>query len=323
MALNISDLPPCTILTYDVSRRGGQSYSRANEILLKDQDGEEIKQWETIKTTLDKDEFEKASSLQTKIKYALSKLGAFSPLGVIVRSERRTEVEAVVAEWEKKVEEFNSTAVHSKLDCWAMIHDLSGSNAQQMEKIIDNLNGVLSDLGDSLETLDPKTIRDTLQRMAGMTEILPDTAADIVNGAIKKARKQASDLSRADKRMNKILTKIEEEVNGQDPEQILAKTQEELVRAEAEGKAVEEMKKRVFRLNKLLVDKEETVERLEKIKSSVSRSAVDQARFAVMRRRETSEVEADQSGVLQGAQQGGRFARLAGKQQEEVEVATS
>jgi len=312
MPLNINEIPACTILTYDVSRRGGQSYQRANERLIKDEDGEEIREWETIKTTQDKEEFAKASSLQTKIKYALSKLGASSPLGVVVRNERRAEVEAVVADWERQVAEFNSTSVYTKIDIWAMIHPLTGSNAAQLGKIVDQLNDILGDLGNAIDTMDPKTIRETLQRMNGFTEILPETAADLVEGAIKKARKQANDISRTDKRMTKIMTRINEEVNGKDAEEELARRTAELEQARKDGKKILEMKKRTTRLRNLMRDKEETIQRMERIKGEVSRAPVDQARFAVMRRRGSDQDDqSDRSGAVQGAQQGRRFARLS------------
>lgn len=317
MPLTVKDLKPCTILSYDISRHGGQRYERDNEqVYIDPTTGEEIKTWDTKKATKDPKEFKEASGLQAKAKRELGKLGAHSPLGVVLRRDRREEAEKVALEWEEKIAEFNSRAKHTTIDSWVMVFDIEGRNVVQLEKVIDKMFDVLGDLKDALASADPANIREVLKRIAGFTDILPEAAADAFQQAVDNARKKANEISKYDKRSARIAAKIEEEVNGQNPEEVLAAKKRELeetLRAKdyMERRKAPELKKSVFVLNKLLEDQEQTVQKLEESRATINRSAVERARFAVMRQQpHMNDNDKDNSAALQGAQQASRFAAI-------------
>ena len=132
------------------------------------------------------------------------------------------------------------------------------------------------------------------------------------------ARKKANEISKYDKRAQRIATKIEEEVEGKDANDVLVNAQEELKTALKAKDYMERrrsigLRKRVTTLTKLIEDKEDTVQKLEEAKATINKSSIERARFAVMKKRGNSdESNALDNGAakLQGAQQGARFARL-------------
>ena len=316
MPITVKELRDCTIVNYKISRHGGQKYERENEETTIDLDtGEEVKTWDTKKATKDPKEFKRAGSIQSKAKYAMARLGAHSPMGVILRRDKREEAERLADYWEREVNEFNATSRNTEIDCWITIFDLEGRNVAQLEKVLDRMFLVLGDLQTALDTHDPENIRNVLKKMSGYAEILPDAAADAFNNAVKNAKKKADALSKFEGRAKKMSERIDAEVEGMDPEQVLVERQvlvKQMVEAKDEfsEQQLPEMRKRVFSLRKAVDGKKAALKKLEETRNSINGSAVNMARFAVMKKRDVVEDVEDGAAQLQGAQNGVRFAKL-------------
>lgn len=328
MPITVKELRDCTIVNYKISRHGGQKYERENEETTVDPlTGEEIKTWDTKKATKNPKEFKKAGSIQTKAKYAFSNLGAHSPMGVIVRRDKREEAERLADKWEKEISEFNATADYTDIDCWITIFDLEGRNVVQLEKVLDRMFTILGDLQSALESYDPDNIRNVLQKMSGYAEILPDAAADAFNLAIKTARQKANAISKFDKRAQAMSERIDAEVDGMDPEQVLAERERLMQQMEKKQddfsrEKLPEMRKRVFSLRQAVDGKKAALKKLEETKASINSSAISRARFAVMKKRPgAEEVTNEGAGKLQGAQDAVRFAKLGSRVGVEQEAA--
>jgi hypothetical protein len=327
MPISVKELKACTIVNYKISRSGGQKYERENEETSTDPvTGEEVKTWDTKKLTKDPKEFKEAASLQSKAKYALGSLGAHSPMGVILRRDKREEAEKLAEEWERKISEFNTRSTHTDIEAWITIWDLEGRNINQLEKVLDRMFSVLGELQEALDSFNPENINNVLQKMSGYSEILPDAAADAFDRAVKNARTKRKGIMKYEGRAQRMMERIEAEVEGMDPEQVLAE-RERLVKQmedkqdEFSREQLPEMKKRVFSLRKAVNGRKDALVKLEETKASINDSAVSMARFAVMKRRPGMDESDDASGQLQGAQQGRRFARIAGRVPAEPQAA--
>ena len=317
MPISTKELKACTILNHQISRSGGQSYERDNEKTIFNEEGKEVKTWSTKKTTADKEEFDKGTSLQGAAKRALNGMGVHSPMGVIVNRERREEAELLAEEWDTKIAEYNTKADHTDIDCWITIFDLEGRNIAQLEKVIDRMFNLLGELSEALDSYNPENIRRILQKVAGYSTILPQAAAEAFEAAIENARKKANEISKYDKRATRLAAKIEEEVSGKDADDVLAEAQKDLDEAldakdYMERRKAPELKKRVFALNQLMTDKEGALKKLEEARATIDKSSIDRARFAVMKKRGSDDNTSLDNGAakLQGAQQRGRFARM-------------
>jgi hypothetical protein len=292
MPISTKELKACTILNHQISRSGGQSYERKNEETTFDEEGKEVKTWDTKKTTVDKEEFDKGLSIQGAAKRALNGMGVHSPMGVIVNREKREEAEKLAEEWDAKIAEYNE------------------------EKVIDRMFNLLGDLSEALDSYNPENIRRILKKVSGYSEILPQAAAEAFDAAVENARKKASEISKYDKRAAKLAAKIEEEVSGKEATDVVAEAQKDMEEALAsksylERRKAPELEKRILKLNKLMEDKEDALEKLEEAKATINKSSIERARFAVMKKRGSDDTPLDNGAAkLQGAQQGARFARM-------------
>ncbi|KKN38280.1 hypothetical protein LCGC14_0755190, partial [marine sediment metagenome] len=190
--MEVLDLQPCLLMAINVSRRGGQQYERRDEQWLEaTKDGEVRTQWITKKIIDDQDEFGAASSLQSKAKYAASRLGRHTPVGIVVAASKRAEVEQYRNEWRQAFAEFNDGSTYSKVDFSCMVFAIRGDNVQELEQVLDELRGGLSDLEQAYRSADPGAMRDVVKRMSGFAELLPERVATKMELAIKSAQKRA------------------------------------------------------------------------------------------------------------------------------------
>ncbi len=312
MTLQPTDLKPCLLIAANVSRRGGQHYERENETVSLNDEGEEIRNWETKKTTKDTAEFAEASSIQSKAKRTISKLGAHTPIGIVVNLDKEALVEETLEQIEQEVNSYNAGSSHTKIDLMFGVFEVTGKNVRQLEKVVDSLRGVLDDLGGALNTLDPQNIREVLRRMSGYTEILPDNTARLVDNAIKNAKSKANEISKRSKRIQRLEAKINEEANGNVT--TFVESQRVAAQQAAEDGAwnqVKEVRKSLRKLNKLVVSKDSEIKKLEQVKEKTSQDVVKAARFAIMKPGDlVGADDTDHSGTLQGAQQASRFANM-------------
>ncbi len=279
--LAVLDLVPCLLLAVNISRTGGESYQREDELHLEAQkDGEVRTQWTTRKVVDDEKELQEANSLQGKAKRAAAKLGRHTPVGIVVAASKRQDVEDYRDEWRAAFDEFNSTAEYSRVNFSCMVFAIRGDNVQELEQVLDELRRGLDDLEKAYTTADPGSMRDVIRRMAGFTDLLPERVATTMDLAVKSAQKRARSISKAEKRVQRVQTAIAKELG---PDATAGQVQEELTRISGEV-LTNDLRARTARLAKLSNEAVSATDQLEQIRTQMDASPIRLARFAVQRR---------------------------------------
>jgi len=310
--LNVLDLKPCLMVAATVSCQGGQSYKRRDEQKLDPtKEREQRSEWVTEKIIDDEDEFAEAHSLRRKCLYELGKLGRHIPVGFVAALERGPELRAFRDEWRAQFKEFNDRSRYTNIrfDFW--IQRIQGENVENLEQLLDELRDGLGDLEQAYQTADPGTMRDVLRRMTGFTELLPEKVGMTLDGAIEAARKRANNISRSEKRVQRMQARIAEELGPDgDP-------QNELERLAAEP-LTEDIRKRTRRLTRLNVEVNVAAAKLEAAKTEIDDAPIQLARFAMRRRRPSdteqrdAQLAAEELMAVEAAARVGRAVRPAG-----------
>lgn len=301
--LDIVDLKPCYLLGTEISRHGGEQYSRKNEHRVEREDGSVYSEWETQKTLSNEDEFKEATQLVGKCKREIHKLGrSLGNLGLIVPRERIDDVRAFRDEWREKFAEFNGRAKHSKLRFRLVIVSTAGENAEVLKDLLEDLRDGLSDLEAAYKSADPKSMRDVVQRMSGFSDLLPERVALSIENAIKATRKRASDISRAEKLSQRVQAKINQELG---PDGDVEKELQTL----AQAPLTTDVRNQTRKLARLAGDAQKAADKLERARERVDETPIRLARFAA-KRRERSEVDDQQAGDLNAARAAARVARV-------------
>lgn len=305
--LDIVDLKPCYLLGTEISRHGGEEYSRKNERRVEREDGSVYSEWETEKTLKNEKEFKEATQLVGKCKREIHKLGrSLGNLGLIVPRERIDEVRAFRDEWRETFVEFNERAKHSRLRFRMVVVSTAGENAEVLRDLLEDLREGLADLEEAYKSADPKSMRDVVQRMSGFSDLLPERVAFSIDGAIKATRKRASDISRAEKYAQRVQTKINKELG---PDGDVKKE----LQALAQAPLTADVRERTRKLARLSLDAKKAADKLEAARERVDETPIRLARFAAKRRERTEIV--DRSDDLGAARAAARVARVSGPAQ--------
>ncbi len=296
--ITVQDLRPCLLVALDVSRTGGQSYTR--EDIQEDRTNGTLKAtWTTKKVLDDETEYQAATKLQSSCKYAASKLGRHTPVGIVASVDRKEEVALFRDEWKRQIDEFNADSKHTRIGFTLLVFEIKGDNIQALETVLDDLREGLAALEKAYRDLDPKSIREVVQRMQGFTEILPERVGFLVDEAVKEARQKARSINKAEKDLTKIETKIAEVLG---PERDV---EDELRKLSAE-RLTTSIRLRTLKLKKLADAKRTAIDQIEETKQRINDTPIRLARFALTRTPRPT--QNDQSADLLGAKTALRFA---------------
>jgi hypothetical protein len=111
--------------------------------------------------------------------------------------------------------------------------------------------------------------------MTGYLEMLPTEAQEVLGNALKGAKKTADTISRGSLRLKKLDAKLAELAPGQDAVEALERLQGE--------SATREMTLRARAIQKVIDEKGEVVDKIEKVKTEIDSVPVSLARFVCMR----------------------------------------
>jgi HPt (histidine-containing phosphotransfer) domain-containing protein len=275
--LSVRDLPDCLLLVPEIGKRGGLHYIRVSERNVATDDNSAKLEMETVKIVDDVDEHSEATGLVTRWKYALGKLGRHTPGGIVVRKDRLAEVTELCDAGRDAFAEFNARAKTCKVSFYAWVFEVNGSNAANLQSLIDDIGEKLSELESAMVSMDPKGMRDVLKKSKGFAELLPAEVAERLAAARESAQAKAEELSRAEKKIGRLDKKLQDELGTTDPEAYTAAIDEMLA-----GPLSGELASRATRIAKLVEDKESTIVDLEQAKRTIDTSAIRLARFSVL-----------------------------------------
>lgn len=273
--MDIRNLPPSALVAVDISRRGGCHYTHRNEIVEATAAGGLVKTYDGEVALDDPIEYKAASKIQGKVKRAFSGLGVHSAVGIICPADRLDAISKLDGELSAMVAEFNGAARFTRLDYTCLTFSVEGDNVKILGSMLDGLGDKLVELEKALKSLEPQNIRQVLASMTGYLEMLPTEAQEVLGNALKGAKKTADTISRGSLRLKRLDAKLAELAPGQDAVEALERLQGE--------SATREMTLRARAIQKVIDEKGEVVDKIEKVKTEIDSVPVSLARFVCMR----------------------------------------
>jgi hypothetical protein len=273
--MDIRNLPPSALVAVDISRRGGCHYTHRNEIVEATAAGGLVKTYDGEVALDDPIEYKAASKIQGKVKRAFSGLGVHSAVGIICPADRLDAISKLDGELSAMVAEFNGAARFTRLDYTCLTFSVEGDNVKILGSMLDGLGDKLVELEKALKSLEPQNIRQVLAGMTGYLEMLPTEAQEVLGNALKGAKRTADTISRGSLRLKRLDAKLAELAPGQDALEALERLQGE--------SATREMTLRARAIQKVIDEKGEVVDKIEKVKTEIDSVPVSLARFVCMR----------------------------------------
>jgi hypothetical protein len=170
--------------------QGGVTYSTSEESL--ERDGcEEDKTWRTLRHVEDVEELASATEVRNKAGSLIRLVCIPTPFGLVCPKERRTELGERITDAQKRIQEHNKTAVHTKIDLYVIQGEIADNDKQAVLAILSEVRDALDEMKRGVETVNVKTIRDAALKAKNIGQMLPKDQEERVSKAVAAARSAA------------------------------------------------------------------------------------------------------------------------------------
>ena len=175
--------------------RGGVSYVRTDQGTERE-GAAECRQWETIQTTTDLDEHERAKQARNAGRTAVARVCIQTPFGLVCPVDREADLLRAIDGAGVAVREFNATAQYSRVELFAIVGRIAQNDSEAARAIIGDVQQAVADMRAGLERFDPAKIRDAADRARQIGRMLDDRQGEKVTAAVKAARKAAGEIAK-------------------------------------------------------------------------------------------------------------------------------
>jgi hypothetical protein len=160
------------------------------------QPGAEVTRWETIKTVIDPEEYDRATKVRSKARALITKVCHGSAFGDLCPEDQVGGLDAAAREARRIVAEFNASAKHSEISIFVLKGHVASNDAEAAQAITSEIADLVVQMKTGIETLDTKAIRDAADRAREISAMLDDSQKTKIDGAIAQARKAAREITK-------------------------------------------------------------------------------------------------------------------------------
>lgn len=185
----VKKLKPGILVSLKTHSAGNRSYTKQDlERAHIAENGVERSRWNTTKIVFDPAEAKLAGQITSKARYTITKLCADTAHGPLCPSERRAELYEAIAEARAMCEEFNATAVFSRIEVNVICGEVVADDVEAARSLFAETERLMTDMQAALEALDTKKIQQLCSKALNMGQMLsPEANANIV-AAVNIAR---------------------------------------------------------------------------------------------------------------------------------------
>lgn len=198
-AIRASIIRPGLLVSLKTSIRGNVSYQKVDLDASTQKEGDEVKsvtRWETTREIADMKEHEAATVTRSRVRSLIVSACCHSSFGLLCPEGSEQRLQEAIAEAQAVADKFNSTARHSRVECYVLAGRVADSDEQAARAIGAEVRGLLEAMQAAVVAADPAAIRSAATQarvIAGM--LAPDTQAK-VNAAIAEVRSVATEIVR-------------------------------------------------------------------------------------------------------------------------------
>lgn len=189
-------LKPGFMIALASSLKGGVQYQTIHEESDKSSDGALTEKWETTKTVFDAAEHDRAVKVRGAAQYQVRRLCVVTPFCLLCPESAEGELDIGVEIAKKIVDDFNATAVYTRINFYVLKARLLGNDESTAKAIAGEMRSLLSEMGDAIQKMDPEAIREALTKANQVSEMLVEEQQEKVSLAIELARKAAREITK-------------------------------------------------------------------------------------------------------------------------------
>lgn len=185
----VKRLKPGILVSIKTHSTGNRSYTKQElERAHLTEGGVERSRWNTTRIVFDPEEAKLASQVTSKARYAVTKLCADTAHGPLCPSERRAELYEAIAEARAMCDEFNTTAVFSRIEVNVICGEVIGDDVEAARALFSETERLMTQMQEALEALDTKKIQQLCAKALNMGQMLSAEANANIVAAVNVAR---------------------------------------------------------------------------------------------------------------------------------------
>lgn len=198
LILATTTIRPGFLVSLKTTVSGNVLYSKRDlEVDRPTETGERVAKWETERTILAPAEHEAAGKARGLARTAVTRLCAISTFGLLCPQDRQAELAAAITEARRIADEFNQTAMVSRLHVGVIVGRVAQDDAEAVRAINSEVRQLLDDMTAGIQKLDVEAVRDAASKAKSLGQMLAPGAADAVQKAISVARDVAKRMVKA------------------------------------------------------------------------------------------------------------------------------
>lgn len=187
---------PGLLVALSTQIKGGVSYVR-NDKGTEREGAAECRQWETIQTTTDKEEHERAKQARNAGRSAVARVCVQTPFGLVCPVDREADLQRAIDDAGASVREFNQTAQYSRVELFAIVGRIAANDAEAARAILGDVREALDGMRAGIKDLDPDAVREAASRARQIGRMLDDAQGERVTEAVNAARRAAREIAKA------------------------------------------------------------------------------------------------------------------------------
>lgn len=190
-------LRPGILVSLKTSITGNVTYKKRDLSQRVDEDGASIKEWETIRTVFDPDEYKRATKVRQDARNMIARACIGSAFGMLCPTADKERLEAAIKEARAMTRNFNAEATLSNVRVYVVLGTIADSDEEAAKAISSEVADLVKLMQDGIANVDVKKIRDAAKRALDVGRMTnPDPQSKIAE-LVKIARASANKYAKA------------------------------------------------------------------------------------------------------------------------------
>ena len=192
MTFATSTLRPGLLVSLKTSRHGNCRYEKIDlEPEHKTDSGAAKARWETTRTVVDPEEYERASKAQAKASSIIRGVCTYSAFGLLCPEANADILGNAIREARAIVDEFNSTAALTRVHLYVIAGKIAQDDVEAIKAINSEVRDMIETMAEGVKNADVKVIREAASKAKQIGAMLNPEAEARVRIAVDTARSAA------------------------------------------------------------------------------------------------------------------------------------
>jgi hypothetical protein len=198
MTLRTTTIRPGIMVVLRTNIIGNVKYSKTViEPDTETEGGGQKAKWETERFITNAAELKEATQVRSKVRNTIANLCAQTSFGLLCPEDKEDKLDAAYNESLALVEAFNDRAETTKITFYMVPGKVAADDVRAVRAINSEVRELMETMEKGLQNLNPKMVRDAADRARSLGAMLSPEMSERVAGALKVARKAASDIVKA------------------------------------------------------------------------------------------------------------------------------